>query len=200
MYDLKNMEQWLNTDISNIRDRLAGILKEKSLLLAPPGQPFTLASGQTSTYYINGKKTSCDPQGLLCISRLIWERIQDKPVQAIGGPTLGADPIVSGVSLFSQLMGKPIPLFLVRKEAKGHGTQKWIEGPDIEGMNVVMVEDVITTGGSLLKSIHAVRELNGKIIDLISIVDREQGGREAFAAENLPYSPIFSISELLPNR
>ncbi|MDX9755478.1 MAG: orotate phosphoribosyltransferase, partial [bacterium] len=102
--------------IDKTRARLGHIIKEKSLLLAPPDKPFVLASGLTSTYYINGKKTSSDPEGLFCICRLIWDQIKDKGVDAIGGPTLGADPIVGAVACFSHLMGKPLPLFIVRKE------------------------------------------------------------------------------------
>ena len=194
----EKIQSFFNLDIEDIRLRLGEIIKEKSLMLAPPGQPFTLASGLTSTYYINGKKTSSDPEGLACIARIIWEKVKDKPVEAIGGPTLGADPIVGAMAFLTCFTGKPLPLFIVRKEAKDHGTKNQIEGADIKGKKVVMIEDVITTGGSVFKAIDAVKELGCEILDVIALVDREQGGVEVFAERGIPYSPIFKISELLP--
>ena len=187
----------MNSDPVQIRSRLLEIVKEKSLKLAPPDQPFVLSSGLTSTYYINGKKTTGDPEGLFCLARLIFEAIKDASVEAVGGPTLGADPIVGAVSLLSHLTGQPIPLFIVRKEAKKHGTRELVEGPDIAGKKVAIVEDVVTTGSSVFKAIDAVRELGCEVVKVIVLVDREQGGREAFAAAGIPYFPIFTISELL---
>jgi orotate phosphoribosyltransferase len=151
-----------------------------------------------SHYYINGKKTCCDPDGLYNLSRLILERIKPYKPDAIGGPTLGADPIVGAVTALSHIIGPTTPWFIVRKEPKGHGTQSQIEGADIAGKRVVIVEDVITTGGSVLKAIEVVQSLGCEVLDVIAIVDREQGGVEAFEKANISYSPIFTISELLP--
>jgi len=181
-----------------IRDNLREIIKEKSLKLAPPDKPFILTSGKTSTYYIDGKKTTCDPNGLFCLSMLILENIRNDRIEAVGGPTLGADPMVSGASLLSYLLGRPIPLFIVRKEAKKHGTQSLIEGAEISGKRVAVVEDVITTGGSALRAIDAIRAEGGEIVKMIALVDREQGGREAFEKAGVAYAPLFTISELLP--
>jgi len=192
------IEEILRKDIPGLKERLKAILVENSVQIAPEDQPFTLASGKKSHYYINGKLTTSDPEGLYCLSRIILEEIKEKQVEAIGGPTLGADPIVSGVTILSHLYGQSIPLFIVRKEPKGHGTQSQVEGCEVQGKRVVLVEDVITTGGSLLKAVDVVQTLGGIIVNMISIVDREQGGREAFAKAGLSYTPIFSIKELLP--
>ncbi len=188
----------LNQDISLIRSRLAEIIKSKSLKIAPPDKPFILTSGQTSTYYIDGKQTTGDPEGVFCMARLILDEIEGDRVEAVGGPTLGADPIVGAVALLSHLYDTPKPLFIVRKEAKQHGTFERIAGPDITGKRVVVVEDVITTGGSALKAIEAIREKQCEIVKVITLVDREQGGREAFEQAGLTYVPLFSIHELLP--
>lgn len=196
--ELARFEQFVNSEAASLRSRLMEILIEKSIKIAPPDQPFILTSGLTSTYYINGKKTCADPEGLFCLSRLILEKIRHTPAEAVGGPTLGADPIVGGVAALSHLMGHPLPLFIVRKEAKGHGMKQMVEGADIEGKKVVLVEDVVTTGGSLFKAVDVVKSLGCEILDVICIVDREQGGGEAFAQAGIPYSPIFTISELLP--
>ncbi|RJP24624.1 MAG: orotate phosphoribosyltransferase [Candidatus Omnitrophota bacterium] len=182
-----------------LRQRLREIIIEKSLKFAPPDQPFILTSGLSSTYYINGKKTTADPEGLYCLAQFIFESVKETEIEAIGGPTLGADPIVGAVAALSQIMEQPIPLFIVRKEAKKHGTQSQIEGADIAGKKVVLVEDVITTGGSVFKAVEAVKSAGAEILDVLAIVDREQGGREAFAQAGLPYHPIFTISELMPD-
>ncbi len=181
-----------------LRNRLREIVIGKSMNFAPADKPFILTSGLTSSYYINGKRTTADPEGLFCLSRLIYEKIKETQVEAIGGPTMGADPIAGAVTLFSQIMGNPIPLFIVRKESKKHGTQSQIEGCDITNKKVVIVEDVITTGGSVLKAIEAVKACNAEVLEIIALVDREQGGVKAFDEAGISYNPIFSISELLP--
>jgi orotate phosphoribosyltransferase len=120
--------------------------------------------------------------------------IQGTHVDAVGGPTLGADPIAAAVSLLSYQTGNPMKAFIVRKEAKQHGMQKMIEGPLLqEGDRVVVVEDVITTGGSVLKAIQELEKLKVKITKVICLVDRNEGAQEALAAYN--YSPIFSLKD-----
>lgn len=198
METAENQHPFFETDFNALRARLAEIIKEKSIKIAPPGEPFILTSGQKSNYYINGKLTAGDPEGLYCIARLILEEAQKLGAEAVGGPTLGADPIVGAIAALSYLAGTPMPLFIVRKEAKQHGARQQVEGSDISGKKVVMVEDVITTGGSVFKAINVVKELGCKILNVVCLVDREQGGREAFAEAGIPYQPLFSISELLP--
>jgi len=189
---------FFETDFNALRVRLAEIIQEKSIKIAPPGEPFTLTSGQKSNYYINGKLTAGDPEGLYCIARLVLEEAQKLGAEAVGGPTLGADPIVGAIAALSHLAGTPMPLFIVRKEAKQHGARQQVEGSDIGGKKVVIVEDVITTGGSVFKAIDVVKELGCEILKVICLVDREQGGREAFAQARIAYQPLFFISELLP--
>ncbi len=181
------------------KDRLFEILKEKSFQLAPPDQPFVLTSGMTSPYYMDGKQTTSDPEGLYCLAVYILNQIHGLNADAIGGPVIGADPIVGAVSALSHHAKCPVPLFLVRKEAKAHGTHNLIDGVSVEGKKVVIVEDVITTGGSVIKAIEAVRNAGAEILQTICIVDREQGGREAFTNMGIQYSPIFSIHAFLPD-
>lgn len=185
--------------MQNIKERLFCILKEKSFKLAPPDQPFILTSGLTSPYYMDGKQTTSDAEGLYCLAMVILHRIQSIKVDAVGGPVIGADPVVGAVSALSHLAGFPLPLFLVRKEAKAHGTQNLIDGVSVAGKRVVIVEDVITTGGSVVKAVKAVQDAGAEVLEVTCIVDREQGGREAFAAMGIDYAPIFSINEFLPD-
>ena len=155
----------------------------------------TLASGKKSNYYIDGKQVTLDAHGLLLVGKVILSMLHGSKVEAIGGPTLGADPIAAAVSLLSSQTGHPLKAFIVRKEAKKHGMQKMIEGPALKaGDRVVMVEDVITTGGSVLNAIKEVQALGCQVIKVICLVDRGEGGTELLAPYN--YSPIFTLKEL----
>lgn len=178
-------------DEVKLRDELLGLIKEKAVVRGER----TLASGKTSQFYIDGKQVTLDPQGVLITAKVILSMLQGAHVDAIGGPTLGADPIAAGVSLLSSQTGNPIKAFIVRKDAKPHGMQKMIEGPMIkEGDRVVMVEDVITTGGSVLKAIQEVEKLKARVVKIICLVDRNEGAVETLAPYN--YTPIFSLKEL----
>ena len=116
-------------------------------------------------------------------------------VDAVGGPTIGADPIAAAVALLSSQTGHPIKAFIVRKEAKKHGLQKMIEGPALqEGDHVVMLEDVITTGGSVLAAIQEVEKLGARVVKVICLVDRNEGAKETLS--NYNYSPIFTLQDL----
>ena len=134
------------------------------------------------------------------VGRLIYKRIKEggKGVEAIGGPTLGADPIVTAVALVSFLEGDPIPAFIIRKEPKGHGKGLWIEGDKAlrEGMRVALVEDVVTTGGSLLKAIKVAEDRGLKVVQVITLVDRGEGGKERLAQEGYPLEALFTAEEL----
>ena len=158
-------------------DRLLALLAERS---ARRGQ-FTLASGKQSTLYIDARLTTMSPDGLALIGPLGLEAIERAAwrVDAVGGLTLGADPIAYAVSYASALAGRPLRAFTVRKEAKQHGTGRLIEGPFRSGDRVAVVEDVITTGGSALKAIEAVRAAGGTVAGVLALVDHEEGGREA---------------------
>jgi len=174
-----------------IREELLNLIKAKALV---KGQR-TLASGKTSQFYIDGKQVTLDAQGIFLTSKMILSMIHGAHVDAVGGPTLGADPIAAGVSLLSSQSGHPLKAFIVRKEAKDHGMQKMIEGPALnEGDRVILVEDVITTGGSVLKAAQEVEKLKAKVVKIVCLVDRNEGAVEKLAHYN--YTPIFSLADL----
>ncbi len=178
-------------DEVKLKEELLKLIKEKAVVRGER----TLASGKSSNFYIDGKQVTLDSQGILVTSKVMLAMLHGLHVDAIGGPTLGADPIAAGVSLLSSQTGHPIKAFIVRKDAKQHGMQKMIEGPMIkEGDRVVMVEDVITTGGSVLKAIQEVEKLKAKVIKIICLVDRNEGAVQTLAPYN--YTPIFELKDL----
>jgi len=175
------------------RASLAELIKQHALRLGD----FTLASGQKSTYFIDGKMVTLQAEGLYCLSRCILDRIAGEDVQAVGGMSIGADPITGGVVALAGDEGLPLIGFLVRKEQKDHGTRQQIEGPVPEGARVVMLEDVVTTGGSTLQAIAAIeREKQATVVKVITMVDRLQGARENLAAAGYELEAIFTIAEL----
>ena len=176
-------------------DRLLSILAERS---ARRGQ-FTLASGRQSTLYIDARLTTMSPDGLALIGPAGLAAIERAGwrADAVGGLTLGADPVTYAVSYASALAGRPVRAFTVRKEAKAHGTGRLIEGPFREGDRVVIVEDVITTGGSALRALSAVREAGGEVVGVLALVDREEGGREAIEAAGVPVVALVRASEIV---
>ena len=174
------------------RERLQELLTEHSLMFGD----FVLVSGKKSKFYFDSKKTTLLPEGAYLVSREILRVIRENGIQAeaIGGMTLGADPIVCPVSAISHLEGPPLRAFIVRKEAKGHGTGKQIEGNLRPGCRVIVVDDVVTTAGSTLKAIDAVVEAGFEVAAVIALVDREEGGTEKLS--NWPYYPLFRRSEI----
>jgi len=157
---------------------------------------FTLASGKKATYYLDGKQVTLDPEG----SRLIAEGILDlfdaeAFPKAVGGMSIGADPITSAVVTMSAVRGTPLLGFMVRKESKGHGTNQYVEGPVEPGDEVVIVEDVVTTGGSSLQAIERVEAFGLKVTHVIAIIDRMEGGAEAFARGGYPFTSLLSIRD-----
>jgi orotate phosphoribosyltransferase len=175
------------------RARLRELLMQRAVKTGD----FTLASGRKSTYYVDGKMVTLEPEGLFCLSRLMLDILHQNGINAAGGPTLGADPIVGGISLLSHLVGPPISAFIVRKEAKGHGTGKRIEGQIPDAARVAIVEDVVTTGASLLRAVEAVKEeTTGQVILVSVLLDREEGGTEAIRDAGLNFFPLFTKSEL----
>lgn len=178
-------------DEQQLKEALLKWIKEKAVVHGER----KLASGKTSNYYIDGKQATLSAQGIFLTAKLILHMIQSTGADAVGGPTLGADPIAAAVSLLSSQSGKPLKAFIVRKEAKDHGMQKMIEGPALEpGDKVVVVEDVVTTGGSVLKAIQEVEKLKAKVVRVICLVDRNEGAAETLASYN--YSPIFTLQDL----
>jgi orotate phosphoribosyltransferase len=158
---------------------------------------FVLASGKTSTFYIDGKLTSMDAEGATLIADAVLQEISDLPVDAVGGMDMGATPIVGAVACRSFLAGRPLPTFVVRKEVKGHGTKKPIEGPIPPApCNVVIIDDVVTTGDSILKAIDAAEAHGAKVLLAISVLDRNAGATEALRRRGIPYRPLVTIGEL----
>lgn len=157
---------------------------------------FTLASGARSTFYLDAKQVTYHPEGAELVGNAVLRLAQEFGATAVGGPTLGADAIVSNAVYASANMGHPLTGFIVRKEAKQHGLGKWIEGIDPKGKRVVIVEDVTTSGGSLLKAVEHVRAAGAEIVVATSVVDREQGGASAIEATGIPFRPLCTISRV----
>jgi len=176
-----------------VRERLLKLVDEKAVVRGE----VTLASGRTSNFYIDGKRVTLDPEGSDLLAGVLVELCRLHGATAIGGPMIGADPIAGAVAAKSHQADYPVKGFIVRGREKQHGMQKRIEGPPLSDEDrVVLVDDVITTGGSVLKTIEAIRETGAVIVCCTCLVDREQGGREALEEAGIPYEPVFRRSEL----
>jgi len=181
-----------NSDLNNIRQSLLDLFCQ----LAYQEGDFVLSSGARSSYYINGKQVTLHPQGALAIGRLLFNMLPSD-TQAVAGLTLGADPIVSAVSVVSALENRPIPALIVRKEAKGHGTKAYVEGPSLpEAAKVIVLEDVVTTGQSAMKAVTRLRDAGYTVNQVISLIDRQQGGAEYYKSVNLQFQTVFSITDI----
>jgi orotate phosphoribosyltransferase len=156
---------------------------------------FTLASGRKSTYYVDKMQVTLHSHGLRMISEGFWDALQNVEFDAVGGMTIGADPLVAGVLTIASAAGRDLKGFLVRKEPKGHGTKNFIEGPLAPGDRVVIVEDVVTTGGSSLLAIDRVQEFGAAVVQVLAIVDRLEGGAENFAARGIPFVSLMTIAD-----
>ncbi|MEG4250023.1 orotate phosphoribosyltransferase [Microcoleus sp. Pol10D4] len=179
-------------DLKVLRDRFLDLLCE----FAYREGDFVLSSGQKSSYYINCKPVTLHAEGALATGRLLLSMLSSD-VEAVGGLTLGADPIVTAVSVVSALEGRSIPALIVRKETKGHGTMAYIEGPLLpEGTNVAVLEDVVTTGKSAMQAVERLRGAGYKVDRVLSLIDREQGGGELYREAGLDFQAIFTIQDL----
>jgi orotate phosphoribosyltransferase len=158
---------------------------------------FRLASGAWSDYYLDLRRTTLDPTGLTLATGLLWRRLADSRVTAIGGPTLGADPLVAGLLCEAHRRSHPLLGFLVRGSVKDHGTGRQIEGHCPPGSRVAVIDDVCTRGGSLLRAIEAVRATDAEPVLALALVDRNEGGREAIESEGVAFHPLFQIEEVL---
>ena len=157
---------------------------------------FILASGKESNFYLDGRLVTLSPEGAYLIGKLMYEQIHELDVEAVGGLTMGADPVATAIAVVSHLEGHGIPAFLVRKEAKGHGKQKLVEGPLRPGARVAIVEDTVTTGESALKAIAAVEALGCSVVTVLALVDRLDGARELLESKGYAYAPLFTIHDL----
>ena len=175
--------------------RLAALLMELSYV---EGE-VTLTSGRKSDYYFDCKQTALHPEGGWLIGKLFLELLSGRTVKGVGGMTLGADPLVSAVSVLSFADNRPMPAFIVRKEAKGHGTGQYLEGMRnfAPGDRVAMLEDVVTTGGTLITACERVRDAGLVIDSVLCVLDREEGGREALTKAGYELKSIFTRKTLL---
>ncbi len=173
------------------RSQLAQLIHTKALRFGD----FTLASGKKASFYLDVKQVTLDSVGAWLVGQGILERLQSKLPHAVGGMSIGADPITAAILAAAGAQGAALQGFMVRKEPKGHGTNQYIEGPVQPGQRVVIVEDVVTTGGSSLLAIDRAVEFGLQVEQVIAIVDRLQGGKEAFAARGLPLTTLFTIQD-----
>ncbi|MFQ5579990.1 MAG: orotate phosphoribosyltransferase [Nitrospiria bacterium] len=159
---------------------------------------FKLTSGKMSSFYIDCKKVSLDPEGAYLIGGEIFERIKGmEKVDGIGGMTLGADPIATAVSVVSFMQKDPIPAFIVRKEPKGHGSGQQVEGTLKEGARLVVVEDVVTTGGSTIRAMDVLREAGYTVTKVISLIDRIEGGGERIAQQKVEFESLYTVDDFM---
>jgi orotate phosphoribosyltransferase len=183
---------WTSAEPTMLRQQLIDLFCQ----VAYKEGDFLLSSGQRSTYYINGKQVTLHAQGGVGVGRILLPLI---PADTIGvaGLTLGADPIVAATSVVACYEGRSLTPLIVRKEAKGHGTQAYIEGPTLpEGSPVVILEDVVTTGKSAMQAVERLRDAGYQVDHVITLVDRQQGGAEFYASQNLQFDAVFTIQDL----
>jgi orotate phosphoribosyltransferase len=181
------------SDVPTLRMRLRDLLVERAIQHGH----FVLASGQTSSYYVDKTQITLMGEGLYCLARVLLDQIAGMDVQAVGGMTIGADPIAGAVSALGICHGQHLDAFIVRKERKERGTRQRVEGPIPDGARVVVLEDVVTTGGSALEAIKVVEhERNATVVQVISMVDRLQGGREAIAGAGYDFTALFTVQDL----
>lgn len=179
--------------IGDLKARLLLLLEKEALRKGK----FVLSSGKTSNYYLDGRIIALTPEGAYLTASIILEMIKDRGIGAVGGPTLGADPIVGAVAVLSYIQGVPLKAFIIRKATKGHGTQRQIEGPELkEGSKVVLVDDVATTGKSLVEAKDALGKIGVEADEAIVIVDRDEGARENLAGAGIKLNSIFQIEDL----
>ena len=180
-----------------MRKKLLALLKKDAFVR----KRIRLSSGKISNYYIDVRRVSLSAQGLYLISHMIWRHIKDAKINAIGGPTLGADPIVSGLLYLAAKKNKKLKGFLIRKAPKKHGRQKMIEGQTLKaGDKVILFDDVATSGSSIIKSIEVLKKEKIKVVGAITVIDREEGARENLAKKNCPLIALFAKRDFISSK
>ena len=183
----------LNPSLDGIKENLLTLLAQKAYRFGD----FSLASGKKSSHYVNCKPVTLSGKGLLSISSLFLKQI-DNDDSGVAGLTLGADPLVSGVVMMAAQSSIHLNGLIVRKEAKGHGTGAWLEGPlPPKGSTITVLEDVVTTGGSSLKAVEKLRNEGYLVNRVLTIVDREEGGQDAMSKANLDLNSLFFLKEIV---
>jgi len=183
----------LELPVDQARERLRRLIRAESVKFGD----FVLSSGARSSVYVDLRLTTTSPEGAFLAARLLLDRMADLEVDAVGGPTLGADPIVGAMAALGFLRGTPYPTFIVRKASKDHGARQLIEGHLQPGWRVVVLDDTVTRGGSILHGIRAAREAGAEVVCALTIVDREEGGSEALAAEGVPLGALFTLEDIV---
>jgi orotate phosphoribosyltransferase len=181
--------------MGHAREQLIAELRRHALVIGE----VTLTSGRKAQYYVDAKRAILRPEGFRALGELVAAEAERVRATAVGGMTMGADPVACA----ALAAGAPVKAFFVRKERKQHGLQRWIEGPQLEaGERCLIVEDVVTTGGSTLKAIERVREEGLEVAGVVSVLDRLAGGAEAIraAANGAPYAPLTTIDDVYPER
>lgn len=173
------------------REALIALVRERALRFGE----FTLASGKKASYYLDGKQVTLSAAGARLVAEGILDMLGGAMPAAIGGMSIGADPITAAVVTMSAVRETPLAGFMVRKQSKGHGTDQYIEGPVLPGDEVVIVEDVVTTGGSSLRAIERAEAFGLKVVRVIAIIDRMEGGAEAFTGRGYEFSSLLSIRD-----
>ena len=177
-----------------MKERLKQILLEKSVIT---GKEFKLASGKTSNFYCDARITTLHPEGAYLCGKIFLEMLKDFNVNAVGGYSIGADPIVTAITVFSHMENNPIPAFIIRKETKSHGTGKSIEGNFPENAKVAIFDDVVTSGGSILRGAAQVEKQGGKVEVVMAVLDREEGGREKIEGAGYKFYSIFTKKDFI---
>ncbi len=192
-----NPEQISHSSLATANtDTLRQILLDLIVKYAYVEGDFTLSSGAKSPYYINCKQVTLKAEGALALGRLLFKLLPGD-TSAVAGLTLGADPMVSAVSVVSAYENNPIPALIIRKKPKGHGTKAYIEGPSLAvGAKVVVLEDVVTTGSSALTAVERLQDAGYEVTQILSLVDREQGGGELYQSKDIKFQALFSIKEI----
>ena len=156
-----------------------------------------LSSGKESDYYVDARRVTLTANGAYLCARLILDQVKDDPYDAIGGPTLGADPMLGAIGVVSLQAGRPVNTFIIRKAPKAHGKQQQVEGPELrKGSRVILIDDVATTGKAFLESLDVLTPMGVRVVKAVCVLDRGEGAREALAQRGVPLVALFSISEI----
>jgi orotate phosphoribosyltransferase len=180
----------MDLSLDQARDRLKELYRDRAFSFGT----FTLASGKTSSYYINSKKVLFHGEAVALLGELLYQATSDLPIQAIGGLEVGAIPMAAAAAMRYHQHGRSIEGFFVRKETKGHGAKQRVEGEVKGGDRVAIIDDVLTTGGSVLQAIAEVEKIGATVLRVVCVVDRLQGAREALAGYD--FRPLFTIRDL----
>ena len=189
--------------MSKAEKRLLELVRQHAYRYSPD-VPFQLASGRMSPHYVDLRALLCIPEALVLTGTIVFERIKqferesNTRVDAVGGPAVGSIPIASAVAYYSHEASEPIETFFVRKEPKAHGLRKWVEGHSNAGSNVVIVDDVVTTGTSTLNAIKAAQEQGFRVVKIFVLVDRLEGGSDELSRLGIPYEAVLTLKEIAP--